>query len=192
MGRLMAFKQNVFAVMNFDIETEVELINTHHTTTSEPVQKHGSKHPIAGVEGLLYHIARCCDPLPGENIIGVVTRNARGIAIHSQSCKNVENVPGERLIPVSWNALDTKGNVSTFPVNLEIQVIDRVGILKDILVRLSDQKINIGKAGVDTHPNKLAIINLCIDIRDRRQLQLIMNKIRNMSDVLNVRYSFDV
>ena len=174
-----------------DIEAEVKSLNAPHTTTSESSQKTGSKHPIAGVEGLLYHIAGCCNPLPGEPILGVVTRNARGIAIHSQDCENVANVPGERLIPVSWNALDTNGKAPTYPVNLEIKVIDRVGILKDILVRLSDQKINIGKAGVTTYPNKIAIISLCIDIRDRRQLESIVNKIKNMSEILNCHYSLD-
>ena len=173
-----------------DIEAEVASLNSQHTT-SESSQKTGSKHPIAGVEGLLYHIAGCCSPLPGEPILGVVTRNARGIAIHGQDCKNVANVPGERLIPVSWNALDTNGNTPTYPVNLEIKVIDRVGILKDILIRLSDQKINIGKAGVTTYPDKVAVISLCIDIRDRRQLESIVNKIKNMSEILNCHYSLD-
>ena len=174
-----------------DIEAEIKSLNSQHTTTSEPSQKSGSKHPIAGVEGLLYHIAGCCSPLPGEPILGVVTRNARGIAIHGQDCENVANVPGERLIPVSWNALDTNGNTPTYPVNLEIKVIDRVGILKDILIRLSDQKINIGKAGVTTYPDKVAVISLCIDIRDRRQLESIVNKIKNMSEILNCHYSLD-
>ncbi len=59
-----------------------------------------NKSPILGVEGLVYHIAGCCRPLPGEPIIGVVTKGARGISIHTQHCSNIENVPGERFIPV--------------------------------------------------------------------------------------------
>lgn len=172
-----------------NIETEAELFISQATTNSSstPDSKKSSKHPIVGVEGLLYYIAGCCHPLPGESILGVVTRNSRGIAIHRQGCSNVENVPGERLIPVSWNCAENDGRPLTYPVNLEIEAIDRVGVFKDILVRLSDQHINVGKAGVTTSQGKPAVINLCIDIRDRQQLELLINKIKNMSDILNIR-----
>lgn len=148
----------------------------------------GSKYPIAGVEGLLYHLAGCCKPLPGESIIGVVTRNsARGISIHRQGCQNLNGVPGERLIPVSWNPIDGEGRPITYPVDIEIEAIDRVGVLKDILTRLSEQNINIRNAGVKTSKNKPALISLSIDIRDRQQFEHILNKVKSMSDILNIR-----
>jgi len=59
--------------------------------------------PIAGIEGLLHHLAGCCNPVPGEPIIGAVTMGSRGISIHRQGCQNVDSVPGDRLVPVSWN-----------------------------------------------------------------------------------------
>jgi GTP diphosphokinase / guanosine-3',5'-bis(diphosphate) 3'-diphosphatase len=147
----------------------------------------GSKYPIAGVEGLLYHLAGCCKPLPGESIIGVVTRNSRGISIHRQGCQNLNGVPGERLIPVSWNPIDAEGRPITYPVDIEIEAIDRVGVLKDILTRLSEQNINIRNAGVKTGKNKPALISLSIDIRDRQQYECTLNKVKSMSDILNVR-----
>lgn len=148
----------------------------------------GSKYPIAGVEGLLYHLAGCCKPLPGESIIGVVTRNSsRGISIHRQGCQNLNGVPGERLIPVSWNPIDAEGRPVTYPVDIEIEAIDRVGVLKDILTRLSEQNINIRNAGVKTSKNKPALISLSMDIRDRQQFEYILNKVKSMSDILNIR-----
>ena len=144
------------------------------------------KSPIAGVEGLVYHIAGCCNPLPGESIIGVVTRGSKGISIHRQGCQNVENVPGERLVPVSWNPSNGKERPQTYPVNIQIEVIDRVGVLKDILARLSDQNINVRKAEVKTSYGKPAFIHLCIDVRDRQQLENCCQKIRQMSDILNL------
>ncbi|MDY6785506.1 MAG: bifunctional (p)ppGpp synthetase/guanosine-3',5'-bis(diphosphate) 3'-pyrophosphohydrolase [Cyanobacteriota bacterium] len=142
--------------------------------------------PIAGVEGLLYGIAGCCHPIPGEAIIGAVTRS-KGISIHRQGCSNLENIEGERLVPVSWNPVPQKCHAQTYLVNLRIETIDRVGIFKDILARLSDQNINVSHAGVKTSTGKPASIDLGIQIRDRQQLQLICNQIRKMSDVLNLR-----
>jgi GTP pyrophosphokinase len=143
--------------------------------------------PIAGVEGLLHHLAGCCNPVPGEPIIGTVTR-LRGISIHRQGCLNVENVPGERVIPVSWNPTDIcNGRPQTYPVNIQMEVIDRVGVFKDILSRLSDQNINVRHAQVKTHEGKPAVIDLCIDIRDHQQLESSFCQIKKMSDVLNMR-----
>ncbi|MEO1144866.1 MAG: bifunctional (p)ppGpp synthetase/guanosine-3',5'-bis(diphosphate) 3'-pyrophosphohydrolase [Cyanobacteria bacterium J06638_22] len=143
--------------------------------------------PIAGIEGLLYSLAGCCNPIPGEPIIGVVTMSGRGISIHRQDCKNVAQIPGDRLIPVSWNDPDGSSRPQTYAVELQIEVIDRVGVLKDILSRLSDSNINVRSAQVKTYPGQTAVINLGIDIQDHSQLERTFTQIRKMSDVLQMR-----
>ncbi|NJM60110.1 MAG: bifunctional (p)ppGpp synthetase/guanosine-3',5'-bis(diphosphate) 3'-pyrophosphohydrolase [Oscillatoriales cyanobacterium RU_3_3] len=146
-----------------------------------------SKSPIAGVEGLLYHLAACCCPIPGESIIGVVTRN-RGISIHRQGCPNVENVLGDRLVPVSWNAGDrTASRPATYPVNIQIEALDRVGVLNDVLSHLKDNKVNVRSAQVKTYPGLPALIDLCMDIQDKQQFERTCMQIKNMSDILNLR-----
>ncbi|MFM7325727.1 MAG: ACT domain-containing protein, partial [Nodosilinea sp.] len=119
-----------------------------------------SKAPILGVEGLVYHIAGCCNPLPGEPILASVSLGSRGIAIHRQGCPNLEAVPGDRLIPVSWNSGEPDNPRQTYPVEIKIEVIDRVGVLKDILSHLSDLQINVHKAQVKTFPGQTAEIDL--------------------------------
>ena len=152
-----------------------------------PTTSAGKDEPIAGVEGLLHYLAGCCNPIPGEPIIGTVTR-VRGISIHRQGCPNVENVPGDRMIPVSWNPTHSdNGRPQTYPVKIQMEVIDRVGVFKDILSRLSDQNINVRHAQVRTQEGKPAIIDLCIDIRDHKQLESSFCQIRKMTDVLNMR-----
>ena len=146
-----------------------------------------SKSPILGVEGMLYHIAGCCKPLPGESIIGAVTLSSRGISIHRQGCDNVDKVPGERIIPTSWNTKAEDGKPLTYPVDIQIEAMDRVGVFKDILARLSDRGINVCNAGVKTNRNKPALISLSLDIRDRQQLEYVFQRISSMSDVLNIR-----
>lgn len=145
--------------------------------------------PIAGVEGLLYHLAKCCSPIPGESIIGVVTtRNNRGISIHRQGCQNVENVQCDRLVPTSWNPTDSQRmRPQTYPINVQIEAIDRVGVLKDILSRLTDQQINVRNAQVKTAPGQPAVIELGIDVRDRNQLEHVFVQIKKMSDIINLR-----
>ncbi|NJN75393.1 MAG: bifunctional (p)ppGpp synthetase/guanosine-3',5'-bis(diphosphate) 3'-pyrophosphohydrolase [Synechococcaceae cyanobacterium RL_1_2] len=145
------------------------------------------KDPIIGVEGLLHHMAGCCHPLPGEPIVGVVTRDSsKGISIHRQGCSNLDSLEPDRLLPVSWNPNPEEGRPRTYPVNLKIQALDRVGVFKDILAKVSDQKINIRNAGVKTGKDKPAIISLSIDICDRHQLEHTISQIRKMGDILNV------
>lgn len=148
-----------------------------------------SESPIAGVEGLLYHLAGCCSPIPGESIIGVVTRSSRGISIHRQGCQNVESVECDRLVPVSWNPSHSRRNrPQTYPINIQIETIDRVGVLKDILSRLTDNSINVRNANVKTfNGSQPAVIDLGIEVCDRHQLESLFAQIKKMSDILNIR-----
>ncbi|MCE2663194.1 MAG: bifunctional (p)ppGpp synthetase/guanosine-3',5'-bis(diphosphate) 3'-pyrophosphohydrolase [Microcystis sp. 53602_E8] len=178
-------QQEILTVKNPpDVLTDSQLI-----LPPSPVQRAlpVSKSPIAGVEGLVYRLAGCCCPLPGENITGIVAHAGEGIVIHRQGCSNVEKAEAERLIPVSWNPLDDQGRYPTYPVNIQIEVIDRVGVLKDILSRLSDQNINVRNAGVKTNFGKPALISLKIEVKDLQQFERCVTQIKLMSDVLNVR-----
>jgi GTP pyrophosphokinase len=147
-----------------------------------------SKSPIVGVEGLLHYIAGCCNSVPGEPIIGVVTRSCRGISIHRQGCPNLDSIPGNRLVPVSWNQTEHhNGRPQVYPVEIQIEVIDRVGVLKDLLSRLTDNNINVRNAQVKTFSDQTAVVNLGIDICDHDQLERTFAQIRKMTDVLNLR-----
>jgi GTP diphosphokinase / guanosine-3',5'-bis(diphosphate) 3'-diphosphatase len=155
------------------------------TTAPKPTAT-SSDFPILGIEGLLHHLAGCCGPIPGEPIIGVVTRNS-GISIHRQGCANVEQMDGNRLLPVSWNPQSTNDKPRTYPVSVQLEVLDRVGVLKDVLSRLTDNRINVRSANVITHYAKPATIDLSIEVSDKNQLERCFSQIKQMSDVLNIR-----
>ncbi|MGB3492951.1 MAG: bifunctional (p)ppGpp synthetase/guanosine-3',5'-bis(diphosphate) 3'-pyrophosphohydrolase [Elainellaceae cyanobacterium] len=162
-------------------------VTASYSSQQNPICR-SKESPIIGVEGLLYNIAGCCSPIPGEPILGVVTMGSRGISIHKQGCSNTSSIPGDRLIPVSWNAPDDNSSrCLTYPVQIQVEVIDRVGILKDVLSRLSDHKINVRSAQVKTFPSRPALIDLEIEIRDSEQLSHIFCQIRKLTDVLNLR-----
>ena len=140
---------------------------------------------ILGVEGLDYRLGGCCSPLPGEAIVGTVALGNHGITVHRQDCSNVEAIPSERRLPVRWND-HRDAERQRFPVQMRIEVIDRVGILKDILMRLSDGAINVSDARVTTSAGRPARIDLRVELQGSAQLSRTMDQIRSMADVIDI------
>ncbi len=165
---------------------EETLLTSANTSSKTYKEIDGTKYPIAGIEGLEYHIAGCCRPLPGELIVGVVTHQ-RGISIHHHDCPNLANVKGDRFIPVKWNSTEKSTRAVTYPIDVVVETIDRVGVLRDILGRLSDYHVNVSNASVKTDFGKPALIYLTLDVKNSEQFDSVTQKIRNMSDVLNIR-----
>ena len=114
---------------------------------------------------------------------------AKGIVIHRQGCPNISSLPGERLIQVTWESeKSTTSLPKTYPVTLKLEVIDRVGVLKDILSHMSDLKIN-GKSGLQS-PHfliQIAEIDLGIDIKDHAHFEQVVQKLRKMTDILSIK-----
>ncbi len=145
--------------------------------------------PILGIEGLVHHLGRCCNPLPGEEIIAVVTRSGeRGITVHREDCENVTKVDPNQLIPVKWNP-NSNLRAITYPVDIQVEVIDRVGVLKDVLDRLASERVNVRNAAVKTfNDQKTALINLCVDISTTQQLEHVRQQITRIADVVGIRF----
>jgi len=141
--------------------------------------------PILGIEGLDYRLGGCCTPLPGEPILGSVALGNHGITIHRQDCANLCQVPVERRLPVRWNPAGD-AHRRRYPVQLRIEVLDRVGVLKDILTRLSDSRINVSDARVRTAYGKPARIDLRVELTSAAQLGTTIDQIRSMADVLDL------
>ncbi|MEN9232503.1 MAG: bifunctional (p)ppGpp synthetase/guanosine-3',5'-bis(diphosphate) 3'-pyrophosphohydrolase [Gloeomargarita sp. DG02_3_bins_56] len=152
-----------------------------------PLGKSTSSGEIAGLHGLAHHLAQCCHPIPGEPIVGVVTLGGRGISIHRQGCANLKAIPVERLLPVSWAGVETGQRYQTYPAVIQVTVIDRVGVLKDILSRLSDQRINVSDVHMTTRANQTAVITLRVDVQNVEQLETALSHVRKISDVLHLQ-----
>jgi GTP diphosphokinase / guanosine-3',5'-bis(diphosphate) 3'-diphosphatase len=153
--------------------------------TAVAAPRHGDASPILGLEGLDYRLGGCCSPLPGEAITGAVALGNHGITIHRQDCSNAGQVPPERRLPVRWNPAASALH-RRYPVQLRIEVLDRVGVLKDILTRLSDHRINVSDARVRTNPGRPARIDLRVELESASQLASTINQIRSMADVLDI------
>ena len=138
---------------------------------------------VTGLENVLIRFSHCCRPLPGDDIIGFVTKG-RGVSIHKSDCPNITSVelPKTRLVAVEW----IPGADVIYPVEIEVEAFDRVGVLKDILEKIVDTKTNVSAANVRTKRGSSAFIKLVVDIKDTEHLSLVTKAIREVSDVYDV------
>ncbi|AIE86859.1 RelA/SpoT family protein [Fimbriimonas ginsengisoli] len=140
-----------------------------------------------GMENVLVSRGKCCNPIPGDEVVGYVTRG-RGIVIHRKVCPNAmayQSSEPERLIPYSW---PPDGNVYT--VGLKIVSINRTGLLMDISTVLGESKTNVSALKVKTLQNHTAEIDLTIDVRDTEHLSQLMAKISNFGDIISILRMF--
>jgi GTP pyrophosphokinase len=141
---------------------------------------------VRGHDDLMIYRARCCNPIPGDEIIGYVTRG-RGVAIHNTKCKNVQNLlyDAARRMPAEW----TSSSGTTYPVRLVVRTEDRPGILAAITAVISDAKANI-RTLATLSQNLQARIEISLEISDRKQLERILANIKKVSGVLDVERDF--
>lgn len=139
---------------------------------------------IKGVDNILYHVAKCCFPVPGDNIVGFITRG-KGVTIHRKECSNLERlaVNSERLIEVEWIRDD---NVTT-PTKLFVESIDKPGILANLSALITSANINISSLKANSTHDKRALFEFTLEIKNRNQLLTLLNKISQMEGIVNVR-----
>ena len=136
---------------------------------------------VLGAGDMLTSLAQCCNPVPGDEIIGFVTRN-RGVSIHRKDCVNIINEEEkERLIEVDWGQTGL-----TYPVTVIVDAWNRVGLARDITVVVAAEKVNIANMNVSEKPDQQATISITIDIEDLAQLSRVLSRIEGVRGVINV------
>jgi RelA/SpoT family (p)ppGpp synthetase len=141
---------------------------------------------IEGLDNMLHHVSKCCFPLPGENIVGVITRS-RGISIHREDCKSLSKISPERIMNITWSEKSKTDTAKTYPVSFVVQVIDRIGVFKDILGKIADLNTNVTYAGVKTKLDNTAIIEITVEVSGKIHYDKIVKSLYDISDVLNVK-----
>jgi len=136
---------------------------------------------VLGAGDLLTRLANCCKPVPGDEIIGYVTRSA-GVTVHRQDCPNVvKEKERERLVSVEWGRVD-----QLYPVAVRIDAWDRVGLLRDISTLVSAEGVNISSAKVDSHGDGLTSVFLTVETRGVSQLSRLLSRLEGIAGVMNV------
>ena len=142
---------------------------------------------VKGESGLMVRLAKCCNPVPGDMIVGYITRG-RGVSVHRADCTNVLNNEEEyeRMIEVMWDIATD----ALYKVTIQVNAADRPGVLTDIMLVASEAKMNISAVNARTEKNKTATVTLSLEISAKEQLEYIMSKMRREKNVYSVsRYN---
>ncbi|MGI6540378.1 MAG: RelA/SpoT family protein [Bacillota bacterium] len=150
-------------------------------------KKAGSSHGVRvpGVDNLLVRFARCCNPVPGDPIVGYVTRG-RGVSVHRKDCPNamiIVNAEKDRVVDVYW---DTKDGES-YPVEIEMEAYDAPGLLTGVINTAVEMKAHVSAVTARTLKNRVAVINMTVEIHDVEHMDSVMERLRRISGVQSVR-----
>ena len=169
-----------------DLEQEANLVESVSEMRQFPAsKKRDSGVRVQGIDNLLIRLSRCCNPVPGDEIVGFITKG-RGVSVHRDDCPNVHtNEAQQRLISVEWESSLKQGR--EFNVEIEISAFDRRGLLNEVLQAVNETKTNISSVSGKSDRNKVATINMAISIHNVSHLQKVVERIKNLPDIYSVR-----
>lgn len=167
-------------------EQQKKLTETIPETKIPTAKKRDYGIRVQGMDNLLIRLSRCCNPVPGDEIIGFITRG-RGISVHRADCPNVQTEEAlDRLISVEWES-DVQSN-REYNVEIEITGFDRRGLLNEVLQAVNETKTDISAvSGRSDHRNKIATIHMTIAIRNISHLQKVVDRIKQIPDIYSVQ-----
>ena len=175
-------------LMAAEAQTQTMHIKTSLPPDPPPAKKHCSKNGIIvdGLDNCLVKFAKCCTPVPGDPVVGFITRGY-GVSVHRQDCPNAtpEKRAAEkgRWVPVSWSM----GNLDAYPTTLELSAKDRSNLFLDVAATLSAAKIRVDSITAKGTPDGFAIVTVLVSVRDREELDMVMKKLSSIRDVLGVQ-----
>ena len=139
---------------------------------------------MEGIDNCLVKLSKCCNPLPGDNIVGYITKG-RGVSVHRADCVNVKDLISEenRMIDVYWeNATD-----SNYSVEIQVYANDRTGLLADIIKEITGARYNILGFNTRTTKERIAIVDINIELVNLDDLNKVMNMLRRVNSVYDVK-----
>ncbi|OWZ83614.1 (p)ppGpp synthetase [Natranaerobius trueperi] len=177
------FKENLKrSEINTTISEDENL--SRYIDEEKPRKKTKDSVKVEGLENISTRFAKCCHPLPGENIIGFITRS-RGITIHRSDCQNAKHrlKNKESTVPVYWD--DATNN--NFQVSIFVYALDRQGMVQEIMKILGESKISVAAINARTDNNHVSVINLTVLIRNHSHLQFVIDRLHQVKDVFKVQ-----
>ena len=143
---------------------------------------------VKGIEDLAVRFSKCCNPVPGDEIVGFITRG-RGVSIHRTDCINVMNLPSDdrtRLIPAEWQEFEDAKLEEKYQTELQIFAHNRTGLIFDIIRIYSENGITINNMNARTNKQDISTINMVFDIRGREELNSLIGKLRQITGVIDI------
>ncbi|WP_434577232.1 RelA/SpoT family protein [Thermoanaerobacterium thermosaccharolyticum] len=196
----MHSEEDLFAAIGFGglalnqiiprIKEELKLIESEDKKQNTPIAEIKKKPKIGGMgvivkgeDNVMVRFSKCCSPVPGDEIVGYVTKG-RGVSIHRKDCPNIKDYVYDknRIVEVEWD----QGKNMAYQADIQIMANDRYGLLTDVTSILADIKISVRAVNARTTKDNVAIINLTLEITSRDQLEKIMNKLKALDGVTDV------
>ncbi len=144
---------------------------------------------VDGIDNLAVHFAKCCSPVPGEPIVGFITRG-RGLAIHHMNCPRIRNLEPERHVECHWDPRMADATQATRSVNLQVVATDRIGILQDVIKVMSEMKINISQTHCRTLADSMqCLLTFEVQVVDIKQLNMLIRNIQRTPGVITAERS---
>jgi len=165
-------------------QSDIELDSYLPSGVSRAPARGNSGVDVEGSDDVLVKLARCCTPVPGDAIVGFITRGS-GVSVHREDCVNIDDLrthQGDRLVNVKWN-LAAK---TLFLVNIQVEALDRARLLSDVTRTLSDQHVNILNASVSTSKDRTAISRFTFEMADASHLDAVLASVRGVEGVYDV------
>ena len=181
-------QNTVQELVSADDQTQTMHIRTSLPPDPPPAKKRYSKNGIIvdGLDNCLVKFAKCCTPVPGDPVVGFITRGY-GVSVHRQDCPNAspEKQAAEkgRWVPVSWST----GDLDAYQTTLELSAKDRSNLFLDVAATLSAAKIRVDSITAKGTPDGFAIVTVLISVRNREELDMVTKKLSSIRDVLGVR-----
>ncbi len=175
--------EKVLASLNHEADQEDSEITFTPKGRSRQLRSSDSGVLVRGAPDILVKLAKCCTPVPGDDIVGFVTRGA-GVSVHRDDCVNVKSLLGEpeRMIDVEW----APTSKSLFLVQIQVEALDRAGLLSDITRVLSENHVNILSATVSTSSERLALSRYVFEMGDTTHLDRVLSAVRRIDAVYDV------
>ncbi|MFS0689833.1 bifunctional (p)ppGpp synthetase/guanosine-3',5'-bis(diphosphate) 3'-pyrophosphohydrolase [Sporosarcina sp. 179-K 8C2 HS] len=152
----------------------------------QPIRTTESGVIVRGLENLLIRLSKCCNPIPGDEIVGFITKG-RGVSVHRADCPNIAtDEDSDRLIDVEWS-VDMNNERKEFQVDIEISAFDRQGLLNEVMMMVADSKTPIVAVSGKADRDKLAKISMTIKITDIAHLHRIVDRIKQIRDIYSVQ-----
>lgn len=197
--RISGGGQVVYSPVPTNLTEEKNIHNGRQVQKIKPVrtkkQNNQSGVVVEGIDNCLLHLSRCCSPVPGDQIIGYITRG-NGVGVHRMDCSNIRNIlknSGEspkdaekasRLINVHW---EDRGELDSYKVEINILAHDRRHLLADISNAIAEEKVSIISAQIQSLKDLTANFNMTIEIKSQMQYERVVNRLKSINDVIEVR-----
>ncbi|MEO0368710.1 MAG: TGS domain-containing protein, partial [Pseudomonadota bacterium] len=184
-GRAAVIAQRLLQPREDTVEEQLEIkLRSGNRAANDDFSRHDIS--VQGVSDLMTHLAKCCEPVPGDRVLGFVTRGA-GVTIHRESCPNIlyqQHKANERVVEVSWG----KDEIKTYPMTILVDAFDRKGLLRDVSTVFSDEKVNVLEMNTRTEKRDHSVrMEALVEVIGLEAMSKLLAKLEQLPNVLAVK-----